>query len=728
MVAVLKKFHKKGTAASEKGEIERCLKKVTEGVETFDDIWLKVHNAANTNQKEKYEADLKKEIKKLQRLRDQIKTWLASSEIKDKKMLIENRKLIETQMERFKIVERETKTKAYSKEGLGSAQKMDPAQKEKDEITAWLSASIDELNIQVDQMEGEIESLQVVQKKKKSDKDKQERIDDLRKWTDKHRYHIKHLETLMRMLDNSTITVDQIRKVKDDVEYYIACSQDPDFAENEFIYDDLDLDDLNAQNNICNNADHCEKIDGNADDDNSTGISSPTPTSTNSDSPSPSPGLINHSKFNFQDKEDDRKRHRSDDDVITASKSRTVNSNSGFTQQNNKVQPSTPSKNNSSPSSTGSNSSSTTSITSNHSISSPPPIPMSSGTSYSVAVGSTTTTQLSQHSQILHRQSVVNNSDKLVSSEAHLTNSHQIMPPVSSLSSVSTSSNQSQIIPSAPSPSLPLVANSLMSSVFPTSSSVITPSVMGLSHSVVVSNVNCSSSLSSYPGAHTSQSMNTSPNLLMNGPVLPIKAGDSLSSLKSIAQQAVVNAGLEGKLSDERLAPETCLSTGVSIYDANNTVNTTCKLVPATTSPVTQTAATTNEVRVPPLLGVAPLGPLPLSKECIVQIQMMDAAAIHMTHPSDSERLRLYLPRNPLPTPSYYPQTLPHADSLEFFQRLSTETLFFIFYYMEGTKAQYLAAKALKKQSWRFHTKYMMWFQRHEEPKTITDEFEQVIF
>lgn len=46
---------------------------------------------------------------------------------------------------------------------------------------------------------------------------------------------------------------------------------------------------------------------------------------------------------------------------------------------------------------------------------------------------------------------------------------------------------------------------------------------------------------------------------------------------------------------------------------------------------------------------------------------------------------------------------------------------------LQGTKAQYLAAKALKKQSWRFHTKYMMWFQRHEEPKTITEDFEQVI-
>ena len=43
------------------------------------------------------------------------------------------------QMERFKIVERETKTKAYSKEGLGAAAKLDPIQKEKDEITNWLS-------------------------------------------------------------------------------------------------------------------------------------------------------------------------------------------------------------------------------------------------------------------------------------------------------------------------------------------------------------------------------------------------------------------------------------------------------------------------------------------------------------------------------------------------------------------------------------------------------------
>ena len=45
---------------------------MAEGVEKFEETWQKVHNASNTNQKEKYEEDLKKEIKKLQRLRDQV--------------------------------------------------------------------------------------------------------------------------------------------------------------------------------------------------------------------------------------------------------------------------------------------------------------------------------------------------------------------------------------------------------------------------------------------------------------------------------------------------------------------------------------------------------------------------------------------------------------------------------------------------------------------------------
>lgn len=134
----------------------------------------------------------------------------------------------------------------------------------------------------------------------------------------------------------------------------------------------------------------------------------------------------------------------------------------------------------------------------------------------------------------------------------------------------------------------------------------------------------------------------------------------------------------------------------------------------------------TQEVHLQPLLGVAPLGHVPLIRERMNQLNMLEAAFHHLPQRQDCERMKPYLRRNAMPIASYHHHQPPaHIDSLEFFQRLTTETLFFIFYYQEGTRAQYLAAKALKKQSWRFHTKYMMWFQRHEEPKTITDEYEQ---
>jgi len=56
----------------------------------------KINTAATPAQKEKYEGDLKSQIKKLQRLREQIKTWIASNELKNKAPLIEQRKKIET--------------------------------------------------------------------------------------------------------------------------------------------------------------------------------------------------------------------------------------------------------------------------------------------------------------------------------------------------------------------------------------------------------------------------------------------------------------------------------------------------------------------------------------------------------------------------------------------------------------------------------------------------------
>ncbi|XP_008290469.1 CCR4-NOT transcription complex subunit 3a isoform X1 [Stegastes partitus] len=881
------------------GEIDRCLKKVAEGVEQFEDIWQKLHNAANANQKEKYEADLKKEIKKLQRLRDQIKTWVASNEIKDKRQLVENRKLIETQMERFKVVERETKTKAYSKEGLGLAQKVDPAQREKEETGQWLTNTIDTLNMQVDQFESEVESLSVQTRKKKGDKEKQDRIDELKRLIERHRFHIRMLETILRMLDNDSVPVDAIQKIKDDVEYYIDSSQDPDFEENEFLYDDLDLEDIPA-----NLVATSPSGQGNVEDEMYLHSSS-TPTSTTSSSPiPPSPATCT-----AENSEDDKKRGRSTDSEVSQSpvkngtpsllssfsSSTTSGSSSSSSlvsmasvvggipvvptsssligsfssavqqhqhqpaqqqqqplppnpsqqqqQQPPQTKPSVPSNNTPSPpsnpllpASTAPSlpTPSTPSSSAPNSQSQPTPGPTSAsslglGLGLGLSkVGMTGTSSANQmpglglggHPTPLNTMAgLISGSTPAPYAQAAasgglgLSSTTQSSISVESSTSIPTSGSSGVTTNGAgtglgllgSSPAHSSLSSSILglvpgqsvapgASQLPPSSVSSTPGVVGMmggnggnvgvvggvgvnaaparppsglkqngstSYSAVVAESSTESALStpsqsqsSQPSSlssSTSQPMDNGPSLissitlppsspspsfsdstpgggsLLNGPHSytqaseGLKAPEPLSSLKAMAERAALGSGLDGEIPNLHLTDRghhASLHTDSlnNIFSGSSAASGT----PAAPQP------SVSEVSIPPSLGVCPLGPTPLPKDQLYQQAMQESAWTHMPHPSDSERIRQYLMRNPCPTLPFHHQIPPHhSDSIEFYQRLSTETLFFIFYYLEGTKAQYLSAKALKKQSWRFHTKYMMWFQRHEEPKTITDEFEQ---
>ncbi|XP_076366350.1 CCR4-NOT transcription complex subunit 3-like isoform X2 [Tachypleus tridentatus] len=662
------------------GEIERCLKKVTEGVETFEDIWQKVQSAGNYNQKEKYEGDLKKEIKKLQRLRDQIKMWVASNEIKDKRDLTEARKLIERQMERFKVVERETKTKAYSKEGLEGTQKVDPAQKEKDDASSWLSASIEALNLQIDQFESEYESLVIELKKKRSDKEKEDRLDELKGHTKKHRYHVKQLETIMRMVDNNTVDVDQVKKIKDDVEYYIDSCQEPDFEDNEFIYSDLNLEDIQ------------EYLTKREDE------SCTTPTSVNSGSPESSPTNYCRTSEIIQP---------------VAVWEHNLNSVLSCTAQPNR-QSAASRKNSTSSQSSSSSTSSTNNCRVNHSPIVPlPMIPY--------AVAATVTNQNSSSTERLNGSECTQVNCVDSSSSSYSTTS--LTPSVSPVGQSSPPTDLNLFKPTLPSVNnISSITASLPSSdvfsILP--SSTVLCDVASQSSIFTLPNNGHLMNIDDEDGLHQHSLCNP----LLNGPLRSKPLTESpMSSLKTMAQQALLNAGLQRQL----LSPQSFfIPTDRELFNTTNSV----RLQSNTVEPISRTSANnvtqiTMEIDIPPLLGVAPLGPVPLTKNCFYQSQMLEASSEHVPHPSDSERLRLYFPRNLCPTPSYYPQSIPNCDSIDFFQRLSVETLFFIFYYMEGTKAQHLAEKALKKQSWRFHTEHMMWFQRHEEPKTINDEFEQ---
>jgi CCR4-NOT transcription complex subunit 3 len=207
-------------------------------------LFDKIQNSNSSNQKEKFESDLKKEIKKLQRLRDQIKTYLASNEVKDKRALTEKRRLIESQMERFKHVEREMKTKAYSKEGLLQMERVDPKEKEKTDASEFVTNAVDELSRQIEVVQFEIEQLQGANSKRgnrKSDHQRVERVQQKETANERRKYHINRLELILRLLENNQLEPDQVNNLKDAIQYYVECNQEPEFEEDEGLYDDLNL-------------------------------------------------------------------------------------------------------------------------------------------------------------------------------------------------------------------------------------------------------------------------------------------------------------------------------------------------------------------------------------------------------------------------------------------------------------------------------------------------------
>lgn len=225
-------------------EIDRLLKKVGEGIETTENLFDKIQNSSSSNQKDKFEADLKKEIKKLQRHRDQIKTWLSSNDVKDKRPLTEHRRLIESQMERFKQVEKEMKIKTYSKEGLLQMERMDPKEKEKVDACEFITNTVDELSRQIETIEFEIEQLEGANSKRgnrKSDFQRAERVSQKVVSNERRKHHINRLELILRLLENDQLQSEQVNNLKEAIQYYVECNQEPDFEEDENLYEDLNL-------------------------------------------------------------------------------------------------------------------------------------------------------------------------------------------------------------------------------------------------------------------------------------------------------------------------------------------------------------------------------------------------------------------------------------------------------------------------------------------------------
>lgn len=125
-------------------------------------------------------------------------------------------------MEKFKACEKEMKTKAFSKEGLIQATRLDPKEQEKEEATQWLQSQVEELQMQVESTEAEIESLQGTGKKRnKGSTTAAGRLEDLEQLNDRRKWHISRLELVLRLLNNGSMSPDKVFALKDDVQYFV---------------------------------------------------------------------------------------------------------------------------------------------------------------------------------------------------------------------------------------------------------------------------------------------------------------------------------------------------------------------------------------------------------------------------------------------------------------------------------------------------------------------------
>ncbi|CAM6049295.1 unnamed protein product [Sphagnum compactum] len=890
-----------GATRKLQGEIDRVLKKVQEGVDVFDSIWNKVYDTENANQKEKFEADLKKEIKKLQRYRDQIKTWIQSSEIKDKKVflsfssslpsygvqgqsLLDARKLIEREMERFKVCEKETKTKAFSKEGLGQQPKTDPKEKAKGESRDWLNNMVSELDSQIDSFEAEMEGLQV-----KKGKARPPRLTHLEDSITRHKLHIQKLELMLRLLDNDELSPEQVNDVKDFVEDYVERNQDnfEEFADVDEIYQSLPLvealENLDAIPIVPPAIVVKEKVVASAvvgvgmsplvspssqsqilEDSATSEASAESPRVRTASIPllgsSPTTGMIaspqetgsvaatavasvtstailsrglgnptnlsvlpgaaavrplpiklsgtatalQHSVVSLlgRTKEEGGSimGHRTGPSSTDGGLVRSVSRGAGFSMQS---PPHVP---------LGVGGSLGSNV---HAGASPPVLDLNKRPG-SIGGDDRTGAGLSQelpNSLGAQSQPFVATGAKLGESggstvdgtEGNLISGRLFTPPgmsgghwrphtASTLQAQQADSGQfhgrTEIAPDQKQKFLQrlqqvhqnqqghgtgaaLLGAGGSSQIPHLAAPILQQQQQQQQNSALITNQISSMPQQQPPLGFATSSQGPSQ---ASTPALPpqnLQLPAPQSSAQQLRTQQSLSSTTSSKQVPQQLSPQqakrleetTSDASVLSAVFARNVSLSEDDLKNADTFDVSiggpgtlaefsqlsrdadfapgQVVSSLQQPSAGPgVIGrrsMSDLGAIgdnlspvlggvnaSVQHDQLFNSQALEAAYRNLPLPKDSERPRSYIPRNRAATPSSYPQVqAPIVDNPALWERLDTDVLFFAFYYQQGTYQQYLAARELKKQSWRYHKKYNTWFQRHEEPKITTDEYEQ---
>ncbi|KAK2019238.1 Not1 domain-containing protein [Colletotrichum eremochloae] len=586
-------------------EVDKCFKKVAEGVAEFEAIYEKIEQSNNISQKEKLEDNLKREIKKLQRLRDQIKTWAASNDIKDKAPLLEHRRLIETQMEKFKAVEKAMKTKAYSKEGLASSAKLDPQEQAKAEASDFLNNMVDELEQQIETLEAEAEAIQATMKKGKSQTAKAERMAEIERIIERHKWHQGKLELIRRSLENGGVDTDQVTDLEETIRYYVSDGMNDDFIEDEEMYEELNLDEEEGVYGVPQDGDKNSSQD----------------TQSLADEPTPEPEVVKPPK------------PKAVAEASASGRKSSVQSKSPLPALATLHTP-------------------LQTISSNGTANGPTmkpaivPARPAEGLKYASAAAAAAA------------------SDKIGISP---------LPPPPGAAPINSGTQATQSKSSA------------------AGSPAATPA-----HPVAAKEPEPKQSAALSSSASETPATAAKPTPAQTKAEKRALKNQAAAEASTTAKPSQTNGSANGvKPSAEEEEEESIYHLPSSLQDLVESFEASRKRPAPFSSPSTQRMLQASQAMCPDIM--------------------------------DTDVPRTYRPELRLNSTGVgFPQEpLALFDDPRLYSRIDPDTLFYVFYYKQGTPQQYLAAKALKDQSWRFHKQYQTWFQRHEEPKNITEEFEQ---
>lgn len=518
-------------------------------------------------------------------------------------------------MEKFKAVEKEMKTKAFSKEGLNAAAKLDPKEKEKNDVCNFIQEMLDELERQIEALEAEAESLQAGLKKGKKDSGKSDRTAALESRVETHKWHISKLELLLRSVENDGVGPEEVKDIETDIKYYVETNQEMDFMEDEGIYDALSLEEDEALYGMPTENDKVSSQDAQS----------------------------------IQDEPPDTEEAPQAKKPATKSKS---------ISETTTRRPSVQLKSTSQPL---------------------PPL----ATLQSIPSSSNTKAVETMKPAVIPVGQPLKYASAAAAAAAN-TNGVGIAPlpppPGGARTSATSSPAVTAAQPAAPSPVKPAEPQPSKVPEQPVRQPVPEPKAAE-PESTPVSSAQASKVASVKPSPQVSKAQPT-PEM----------------TLAKIPQPPSPDSGISGIALSSRDVEE---EEEESIYH-----------LPASLADLLESFEETKQRG---------------KSDQAFDPNMLNASRLSCPTPMDAENPNHYRPQNPYAyTPPHYPQEpLGIFDDPRLYSRIDPDSLFYAFYYRQGTYQQYLAAKALKGQSWRFHKQYQTWFQRHEEPKNITEEFEQ---